>query len=191
MLFSLGGPMTKEILYRFLQHRRPVLHDVFKRDNVCSSILKCFLFLFALFVVCWREITFPLTGYWDSVWYVWGRHFLNKCYIKFLMVERVFRVFQHFYYKMNLFQRDKNYVCQFSSSYPKLCSRQSFPQVFQFLLWDPERDPWDIQLISWYWCTLWSPQSLAFHAQKTWAGVQKAFGLDGRTTSTGWILALF
>lgn len=102
MLFSLGGPMTKEILYRILQHRRPVLHNVFKRDNVCSSILKCFLFLFALFVVCWRETTFPLTGYWDSVLYVWGRHFWNKCYIKFLMMERVFRVFQHFYYKMKL-----------------------------------------------------------------------------------------
>lgn len=100
MLFSLWGPVTK-ILYIILQHRRPVLHDVLEWDNVCSSTLKCFLFFFALFVVCWRETAFPLTGYWDYVLYVWGRKW-NKCYIKFLMMERVFRVFQHFYYKMKL-----------------------------------------------------------------------------------------
>lgn len=64
------------------------------------------------------------------------------------MMERVFKSFPTLLLQneaaRNLFQRDKNYVCQFSSSYPKLYSRQSFPQVFQFLLWDPERDPWDI-----------------------------------------------
>lgn len=41
--------MTKEILYRILQHRRPVLHDVFKRDN-----FKMFL-VFVCFVCCLLE----------------------------------------------------------------------------------------------------------------------------------------